>query len=911
MSTSTSNSGSATPTKGVKPDSSSTFETNTSQPSTEEAKAQESPNTQKQSPAQPDPLFTETRKPTSESINQSTPTSPTKSEGPSLGSPLSAPQPTTDFRKSIPLEQHPPKMSSGDISVTPSFLSLPPLGHREAPEKFKGQSYKVRYFVTHLLRLFTKYNVYDSEDRCQAVLSYSSRKVREFVEGCEAFRKHEWTALIKTLFEMYDATRKDRKYKLRHLRKFTDKAKHKKIKDISSFLKYTRGFVRIAGPVLDAKLMTEQQQSEYFFHGIHKSLRKKLNRRLREMDPKHDMAIPWDMKVVQETAVQYFKDLSNEFTKFLDNDDSDLDNSDADTDESDTDSEDSDSDSSDSELDSDSDDSDSDTDTKRSKKKKMKSKKKQSDKERERKKKRKHESKARKFDSQEKKKASTDDSDVEDLVKRLSAMDLDDPEYATTYYRAIKLDPEVKSIVAPPAFKSKPPPLPRNNFRNNQYVAPPNAMENTSGNETPHCFGCGSQDHILPKCPVLAQMHNEGRIKKDATGRYTFPNGASIRRQPNETILQAFERIMQPSPQASSNTKPQQPTATTSVPPASSNLIQAISAEEDRELYAHITSTRPSVLAAERDKINQGKNRANPYDTNDRTHGTRSKGSAPDIPPADQPVIPPQQKKPKAKSSEPKVTEIPPPPKPVEPQTQRYNSSSDDSIMEDTDESQPQAGSSSKGKAKQKEDQSQRPKKSFTRTRQSDLSISVDKQQVYERILDSKGFTLSLGELLGLAPDIAHMLGDSLKYKNQSTKSNGISDMLNLNAEVTDIEATSFLLDRHVLIRLKITVDGKPIEAIIDTGSMLNIVRYEVWRSQMNGQAMDITKSMGVFDANGGKGMLHGLVDSVPIDCGNNLKQKTLQQTFNKLKIKIPINHQQKQLLRQSIQAITSYQFNR
>ncbi|KAK7019784.1 hypothetical protein VNI00_017923 [Paramarasmius palmivorus] len=292
MSTSTSNSGSATPTKGVKPDSSSTFETNTSQPSTEEAKAQESPNTQKQSPAQPDPLFTETRKPTSESINQSTPTSPTKSEGPSLGSPLSAPQPTTDFRKSIPLKQHPPKMSSGDISVTPSFLSLPPLGHREAPEKFKGQSYKVRYFVTHLLRLFTKYNVYDSEDRCQAVLSYSSRKVREFVEGCEAFRKHDWTALIKTLFEMYDATRKDRKYKLRHLRKFTDKAKHKKIKDISSFLKYTRGFVRIAGPVLDAKLMTEQQQSEYFFHGIHKSLRKKLNRRLREMDPKHDMAIP-------------------------------------------------------------------------------------------------------------------------------------------------------------------------------------------------------------------------------------------------------------------------------------------------------------------------------------------------------------------------------------------------------------------------------------------------------------------------------------------------------------------------------------------------------------------------------------------------------------------------------------------
>ncbi|THU92808.1 hypothetical protein K435DRAFT_654842, partial [Dendrothele bispora CBS 962.96] len=72
-----------------------------------------------------------------------------------------------------------------------------------------------------------------------------------------------------------------------------------------------------------------------------------------------------------------------------------------------------------------------------------------------------------------------------------------------------------------------------------------------------------------------------------------------------------------------------------------------------------------------------------------------------------------------------------------------------------------------------------------------------------------------------------------------------------------------------MLIRLRVSVEGREIDAIVDTGSMLNIVRQEIWRSKMGGRAMDITKSMGVHDANGGKGMLQGRIDSVPIDCGS------------------------------------------
>ncbi|THV01641.1 hypothetical protein K435DRAFT_654783, partial [Dendrothele bispora CBS 962.96] len=403
---------------------------------------------------------------------------------------------------------------------TPSVLCLPPLGHREAPPKFKGQSYKIQNFLLHLERLFVKYGVTDGKDRCQALLSYSSRKVRELVEGSVPFRENNWTALVELLCEIYDARKKERKYKPQLLRNLTDEWKYRDIKNISDLLRYIREFLRISGPLIANEVISDTQENEYFFHGLNKSLRKKITRRLRDQEPYHDMSIPWDRKTVQDTAIQYFKDKSNEFTKFLDNDNSDMEDSDY-----------SDSDSDNATTDSDSDSSSDDSEFESKKKSKSKAKKKKSEKKKSRKQKSRDSVPTTAAPSPSLSKSSpaspgtpstpsstsSFDPHLDELVEKLSKLNIQDSEYALTYYRAIKQDPEIKSIFPPPSF-TKLPPLPPNNFRNNQYVAPA-VDSNAQREKNDSCYGCGSRDHLVPDCKTINDIIASGKLTKGRNNR--------------------------------------------------------------------------------------------------------------------------------------------------------------------------------------------------------------------------------------------------------------------------------------------------------------------------------------------------------------------------------------------------------
>jgi hypothetical protein len=57
------------------------------------------------------------------------------------------------------------------------------------------------------------------------------------------------------------------------------------------------------------------------------------------------------------------------------------------------------------------------------------------------------------------------------------------------------------------------------------------------------------------------------------------------------------------------------------------------------------------------------------------------------------------------------------------------------------------------------------------------------------------------------------------------------------------IVATSFVTrNRGVLIKLQMECDGKPVTAIVDTGSQLNIVSKAIWKTIIK-RPMDIAKS--------------------------------------------------------------------
>ncbi|KLO03716.1 hypothetical protein SCHPADRAFT_948446, partial [Schizopora paradoxa] len=121
----------------------------------------------------------------------------------------------------------------------------------------------------------------------------------------------------------------------------------------------------------------------------------------------------------------------------------------------------------------------------------------------------KHQVHFKKLEAKGKKAAEFDE--VESLMKQMQAMSLDDPTYATLYYRACRLDPtgKVENIVSPPR-----PRAPQPSFGGSPY----------SGPRTPNsgitCFGCGERGHRINACTKIVEYISKGYIIRVAKDGY-------------------------------------------------------------------------------------------------------------------------------------------------------------------------------------------------------------------------------------------------------------------------------------------------------------------------------------------------------------------------------------------------------
>jgi hypothetical protein len=142
--------------------------------------------------------------------------------------------------------------------------------------------------------------------------------------------------------------------------------------------------------------------------------------------------------------------------------------------------------------------------------------------------------------------------------------------------------------------------------------------------------------------------------------------------------------------------------------------------------------------------------------------------------------------------------------------------------------------------------------------RKSAVSAHVDPMAVLTRLL-STPVQLQVGEILGISKELSGLLNESIKLKTGKP-----------------LVASSFLTrTRGLLIKLQMECEGKPLVAIIDTGSQLNVVSKTAWKEAIR-HPMDIAKTLAMNDANGGEGVLRGLVQHVPLSCGQVLTQANL-----------------------------------
>ncbi|KAF5335909.1 hypothetical protein D9758_017681 [Tetrapyrgos nigripes] len=630
---------------------------------------------------------------------------------------------------------------------TTGFLAIPPKGHREAPTKFKGDHRRAQTFIDHLERLFTTHQVVLDRDRIDALIYYSSKRVVDVVKGFVSYAIPNWVEFRAQFLRFYYSDFNERKYKVRHIRRLTDKYHTKSFSKRTTWIKYLRDYTRIAGPLLNRGEITNLQNHEFFYHGLSTKLRRIVNRTLKERLPTHDRSVPWDQRDVEWAVDRHFEEEEHDFAKNLDNDGSDVD---LDTESASDDSGDS----------SDSDDSsdESDHETKRRKKSKTSRTKSSSTS---------NQRPVSSPDTPPSQRASTprhttptpsnnpNDLDMDEVIRKLSKMTLDDPDYAPFYVRALLHNSQLAQLFPAPKILAGTPPGPSvpNNFRNNTYMPPSNST--LAGRDAPrdNCWGCGSMEHISGKCPELNDLISKGELKRNEQWKITWPDGVILQRRRGETIMDAYRR--QKASMAAV-------AAMTAAPITSSNFIQASQACSSVS-YSYLVSPSATddeiiqALEVHRTKKDKEATRPAPYRAADHPYETRAKPVKPPVPP---PV--PDTTIPSETSSIP--SQAPPPQMPHDAIPDRVDTSTDDAIMEDSpeDSSTPVVTPPTKPSNSTKKSKNPKPANA---TRQSAVSSHIDKSTILNKILNASStdkFDISIGEFLACSPYLANMLIESL-----------------------------------------------------------------------------------------------------------------------------------------------------
>lgn len=657
------------------------------------------------------------------------------------------------------------------FNVSRGVIDLPIAGTKGAPKKFKDHSSDVEPFLQHYTKLCAKHNVTLPHERIQNITQYCSRPVREFLEGLSTFRSHDWNAFQKDIKEHYNADKDDKRFRIRDLERYVANARTKiDIRDLSAWRKYNRGYICIGGWLLEHHKITDDEHATYFWKGIPRAFRERLENRLMSQYPTHDISNPFPTTRVDRVAKSLLQRDRFDRERMLsgDEDDSSDDFSDSDSTESST-------------------DSDSDSERKAKKKRKLaklalkrqtkkssarSSHKAASDSDED------SEAELKEFTrkvTKSRKKSKTPsssqhESDVEQMVEQLNKMSLDDPNYAALYFCACLLNPLVKDIIpGPSSARSQTRSAQGSRFARD---GPPHYNAANAPRMDRNCYGCGSADHNMYACPQLNDLLKQGVIKRDNQGRYVMGDGSRIfRTSPEEFLATAAIR--------------QRPAQTHYIGVSSETEEE----DEFNEVYPCIPEGGYPIMDSVTDEDDE--NYVYPVERTEKTSRTARKQQFDG-------VWPPARKAQAKKAAKPDATEAPQkenvPPKlsfrktgspqfldkkPVEVRpTPTFDADDSDAFMDDNfDKPAPKSKPSPQHKERSsKQPQTSVPqpasKKPITdregnekrQPRLSDLQFKTNPQDIIKKVLHTP-ITLQVGDILGTSKELSHQMQEILKIR--------------------------------------------------------------------------------------------------------------------------------------------------
>ncbi|KAG7085712.1 hypothetical protein E1B28_003256 [Marasmius oreades] len=149
------------------------------------------------------------------------------------------------------------------------------------------------------------------------------------------------------------------------------------------------------------------------------------------------------------------------------------------------------------------------------------------------------------------------------------------------------------------------------------------------------------------------------------------------------------------------------------------------------------------------------------------------------------------------------------------------------------------------------------------RERKTDLARHVDIQDVISQILGTT-IQMPLGEILGASKELSTVFHELTKVKVPKATKSSKTVLAQTNVPHTN----AYFTHNAQLIEILLEFEGNYIRAIIDTGSMINVISSKTYEAAIR-LPIDLGRQTVMHDANGGEGVLRGAIDGLKLLCGS------------------------------------------
>ncbi|KAK6992719.1 hypothetical protein R3P38DRAFT_2412574, partial [Favolaschia claudopus] len=458
----------------------------------------------------------------------------------------------------------------------------------------------------------------------------------------------------------------------------------------------------------------------------------------------------------------------------------------------------------DSDSDSGSDDSESDYEEYKRKRKNRREKKKKESKKKKRTKKPTTEPETQKYAGNE--------DEIAKLITKLSKMNLEDPDYAPIYYKVMVMDHKgiAEKCVRPPV--DKPSPIKRPPSRTFSRPEPKTSNPATYPNNiplgSPNAANEGQQNPSCFGCNEPGHRISECRqvtsLLARGIAKHDEATGRLVMASGNRIRRLAGESLVKAAERMASETAPRVMLGYVDLTPNRWNAVQSFYHARQHAHIEEVTSNHP------REKVADKAAKRPAFE-----HGTR----------------------------------------PVDARKVR--------IVDESDVDMRDVQHSNK-KTPHKADEHPAKNEQIPKSagRQSELAGTVDPKQVMERILDTE-IKMSLREIMVTAKELRTEFQDLIKVKNVKAV------LLGGTRGGFAVDNIGWPRSDGILIQIDLkTAEGRDINAIIDTGSQLDVVRQDVAATIIR-KPVDMSQVTNMNDANGGKGQLQGWIKDVEFTCGD------------------------------------------